>query len=197
MADISEECFPDYICDLYSSRQLEYFPDNIFDCILDAHCAIMDKFNVYNPLKRLLKTNGYFATINYFDNLDAYLNDHTLGKINKELNKELIANDPDMIEYVNKSFDKARLNPAFKRTDNQIMYFMVSSAMIDSANYADGKRKNKKITIVPELIKQLQKKYSTKILKKHGYRYIKHFGPYMSKPYLFEMSYLFFKPYPE
>ena len=180
MVDISEECFPDYICDLYSSKQLEYFPDKIFDYILDVNCRI-ERFPVYDLCKRLLKTTGYIITINHFDQLGTYLDDHTLGKINKKL----IGNDPDIIKYLNNFFDKeAWLKPHLEHmTDNQLTYFI-----LNFGGYASGKNEN---------IKQLNKKYSAKILKKHGYQYIKHFGPFVSKPPPFGMSYLFFKPDPD
>ena len=180
MVDISEECFPDYICDLYSSKQLEYFPDKIFDYILDVNCRV-ERFPVYGLCKRLLKTTGYIITVNHFDHLGAYLDDHTLEKINKKL----IGDDPDIIEYLNNFFNKeAWLKPHLEHmTDNQLTYFI-----LNFGGYVPGKNKK---------IKQLKKKYSEKVLKKHGYRYIKHFGPFISKPPPFGMSYLFFKPYPD
>jgi hypothetical protein len=55
--------------------------------------------------------------------------------------------------------------------------FPVTKELIEK----EGKKYPKGVLIEPPIIKQIIKKYSKKILKDHGYRYIKSFGPYLSK----------------
>lgn len=189
MIDIKEFCFPDYICDVNDSKQLEYFPDNIFDYILDASCSVNDKIKTYDKCKRILKSNGKIIIGGIFS-FQQYLNDDILGKINETL----INDKPDVIECLN-SFDREKwFSQSFGlMTENQkIWYILFTTCYPIKSKFIERSGKPKKIIVEPELIKQIRKIYSKKIFNDRGYKYIKEYGPYLSKSYIYH--YIFIKP---
>ena len=175
MIDISDLSFPDYICDIDNNKQLEYFPDAIFDYILFANCPLYDNnFNLgikkIDNSRRLLKDNGYMIITNFQFNY--FLDEPTLDKINKNL----IANNSNIVDCLN-NYDRENSYGVLDiLTKNNGIYWILSNACypLDS-----------------EIIKQTRKKYSKKILKKYGYHYVKEIGPYSAG--VFRFYYLFMK----
>jgi hypothetical protein len=186
--DLDEIAFPDYICDVTNLRQLEYFPDKIFDYIFNTGCP--DIFNTFDKCKRLLKPTGYIISLNHSGWIGWYLDDGTLGKINEKL----IDNNPNVIKCLNDNYGR-KFYWYDHLTENQNKWRVLSSLCYPIKTELikpEGKKYSKKILIEPEIIKQIIKKYSKKILKDHDYQYIKYFGPYLSKHLI--ISYLFIKP---
>ena len=69
LMDINKYTYPDYICDVTNNKDLNYFPNNTFDCILFAHIPVGLIHNKYfatlNNLRRILKIGGNIITTEF------------------------------------------------------------------------------------------------------------------------------------
>ncbi len=178
MIDIDASVFPDYICDAYNTKQLEYFPDEIFDYIYDLGGMSSIDVSMFDNFKRLLKKSGYF--IAPYIKWTYHIKDDILDKINKEL----INKDPSIIDCLKKA-DHIWYHDNL--TENQNIWNVLYGVCYPMKRGVDDK------LIENENIRILDEKYTRKLLKHHGYKYIKKKGPYLYKGF-YVYTYIFIKP---
>src|SRR4029079_16542323 len=66
MIDIDPKNLPDYICDITSEQDMNYFPNNYFDCIFAEYCFPFTYNTFINNLHRIIKKEGIIYIAGWF-----------------------------------------------------------------------------------------------------------------------------------
>ncbi len=161
--------FPDYICDLTNVKQVEYLPDEFFDCIMSIYCRVIDDddklqyFNILDNVKRTLKPHGFFISTELSGLFFRFMNNDELVSINQKLIK--LADENELNKYVNNFDTKSHFGE-----ENIILTEMQKTFVI--LNYFMF-RKNDTNIIKHILIKNIKL-----VLKRNGYYYVDMIGEY-------------------
>jgi hypothetical protein len=159
MIDISFIAFPDYICDIADKKQLGYFPDKIFDCVLSLYCpAINEKnerkyFDYLENINRLIKSDGLIILTEmprlYFRFLD--------GNLLAKINDDLINNNNEIHKFIEEHYKNVEQNDP-ELNNNEIKYVILDYYYRDTN---------------PNKLLKIKKKYIKQLLKENNYDYVK------------------------
>lgn len=159
MIDISIIAFPDYVCDITDKKQLEYFPDKIFDCVLSLYCQVINEKNekIYldylKNINRLIKPDGLIILTEMPRLYFRFLEDNILAKINDNL----INDNKDIIKFIEEHYKNVEDNDS-QMNDNEIKYVILEHYYRE---------------IDQTKLLKIKIKYIKYILTKNGYDYIK------------------------
>ena len=170
LVDANWFAYPDYICDAVDKKAMEYFPDKFFDCVLIVYCPQkfekkLQYFAILDNVKPKIRSDGFIISTELPHLFFWYADDHDLTILTDQLIKFIRENDSnkhDFDTYVEKYEKQYTDQPDFSNAQNR--YLMVSA-------YCDYH--------YPNLIDIAREKQTKKILKNHGYKFIKQIGAYL------------------
>ncbi|AAV50291.1 hypothetical protein [Acanthamoeba castellanii mimivirus] len=162
--------FPDYICDLTDIKQLEYFPDDFFDCIMSIYCRVVDTddnlqyFNILDNVKRILKHDGFFISTELERLFFRFMNDDELIRMNNQLIK--LTDEDEIKKYINNFNVKLHFGEDTENiTEKQKTFIILNHFEFQKNNTIDIK------SIILEKIKL--------VLKRNGYYFVDLIGEYI------------------
>ena len=170
MTDISIEAWPDYICDASNEKDMEYFPDNYFDCVLTVYCSYLDENsniqfpNILKNIHRIIKKNGVILLTELPGLFYWLIDDLTFNEISDRI-VEIIGKEA--LEIFKKHLDE--LYQSFK-------YNIYHEILV--RNYNGPNREE-----LYEYVDKISVEQTKKILLKNNFEYMKIKGEYLiAKP---------------
>ncbi|QGR54387.1 hypothetical protein [Moumouvirus maliensis] len=170
MVDGNGFSFPDYVCDLTNAKQVEYLPDEFFDCIMSIYCRVIDGndklqyFNMLDNVKRTLKPHGFFISTEIIGLFYRFMEDDELFLVNDQLIK--FADKDELNEYINKFDKKSHFGEENNiLTEKQKTFIILNYFMFRKHNI--------------DIIKHIIIKNIKLVFERNGYYYVDMIGKYV------------------